>query len=91
MRLLTRGSQTSERVDLLMAFTRIESEFTVAAVKAHLVQGLRVARAASIHGMTHSNLNRVLDTLESVATHVERIKAHDFKTYNTAITNRISE
>lgn len=79
MKLLVRGSQSSERVDLLLRFTRIDNEYTIAAIKAHLVQGQRVTRAAYIHGMPASNLFRALNVLEQVAIDIERIKAHDFK------------
>lgn len=79
MKLLVRGSQTSERIDLLLRFTRIDNEYTIAAIKAHLVQGQRVTRAAYINGMPPSNLFRALSTLEKVAIDVERIKTLDLK------------
>lgn len=83
MRLLVQGSQSAERLALLLQLTRITSEPIIDALNDHLVRGYPDAFAAAANGVLQSNLKRALDGLEETAAIVEKIKEADWRHLRT--------
>ncbi|MBY0419385.1 MAG: adhesin biosynthesis transcription regulatory family protein [Pararheinheimera sp.] len=78
MRYLVQGGQTGERFDLLIQFTK-RQEPMAKAMRAYLVTGLSMARAADSAGVNVSHLSEALKALEKQAALVEQIKVHDLR------------
>lgn len=79
MKQLLQGMESREKVDCLLAQTKIESGPKVDAIYCHLVQGAGQSRAAIMHSVKQSKLSEVLTTLNEVAEHNERY--HELKVY----------
>lgn len=79
MRVLLSGGESECRVKLLLKLTRIVSPDIIAALHDHLVRGINDTAAATFNGVSDSNFNRALNTLNDVATIVEDIKNHDWQ------------
>ena len=79
MRILVQGSQSAERLELLLQLTKIASEDVKDALRDHLVRGMSDALAAAANGIKQSNLKRALDSLERTAAIVEKIKEADWR------------
>ncbi len=74
---LLAGTESLERVELLVSLTRINSFEIRAALKSHFVSGFPESTAAAVNGVDLSNLRRAVATLNSVAETVEKIKELD--------------
>lgn len=74
---LIRGTQTEERVDALLAFTKTTSEPTISAVKDYLVRGMRLSSAAALNGIDKSNLRTKLNSLDDVEEKHQTLKQID--------------
>ncbi len=79
MKQLLQGMESREKVDCLLAQTKIEQGPKVDAIYCHLVQGAGQSRAAILHGVKQSKLSEALTTLNEVAEHNERY--HELKVY----------
>lgn len=78
MNYLVQGGQDGERFDLLIQFTKRQGPMAKA-MRAYLVTGLSMARAADSAGVNLSHLSTALKKLEKQAALVEQIKLHDLK------------
>lgn len=83
MRYITQGGESSERYELLISLTRINSEDIKAALKDYLVTGLADATAAAVNGVPLSNFTRALKTLNDTAATVEKIKELDWARFKS--------
>jgi len=79
MRYLIQGSQTTERLELLLSLTRISSESVRDALSDYLVRGLSDSLAASANGVLLPNFTKALKSLDQVAATVEKIKEIDWR------------
>ncbi len=79
MKMLVRGLESAERVNLLLSLTRIESEQIIKALHDYLVNGRTDTGAAAINMIEQSNFNRALSKLNKVASTVEKIKEIDWE------------
>jgi len=79
MKMLVRGLESSERVNLLLTLTSIKSEPIIKALHDYLVSGRTDTGAAAINMVEQSNFNRALSKLNKVAGTVEEIKVIDWK------------
>jgi hypothetical protein len=75
---LIQGSESAERLQLLLRFTKISSPQIIAALKDHFVIGHQETRAAIRNGVKESNLTRAINTLEDVAHNAEMLKELDW-------------
>lgn len=78
MNYLVQGGQDGERFDLLIQFTKRQEPMSKA-LRAYLVTGLSMTRAADFGGVYLSHLSAALKDLEKDAELVEKIKEHDLK------------
>ena len=79
MKQLLQGMETREKVDCLLAQTKIAAGPKVDAIYYHLVQGAGQSRAAAAFRVKQSKGSEALDTLHAVAEHNERY--HELKVY----------
>lgn len=79
MKQLLQGMESREKVDCLLAQTKIEPGPKVDAIYYHLVQGAAQSRAAAFYHVKQSKLSEALTTLNEVAEHNERY--HELKVY----------
>ena len=79
MKYLYKGSQSQERLDVLLSFGKSTSEDIKSALSDHLVRGIGKANAATLNGVPGPNLTRALKRLEVTAGKVEKIKEHDWQ------------
>lgn len=79
MLFISRGSETRERMELLLKLTKITSENMISAIIDHYVNGLRQEHAALLNGIKQQNLNRTVKRLNELAGVVEQIKEIDWK------------
>ena len=80
MKYLVRGMESAERIDCLLAFTKIDSERKIEALHSHFVGGRAIGVAAALNEMTQSKLSNVIDTLNEIAGLCERfydVKQHE--------------
>ncbi|MFC4654357.1 PapB/FocB family fimbrial expression transcriptional regulator [Rheinheimera marina] len=91
MNYLTQGGETAERLNLLLALTKITSDDVKTALADYLVTGLSDATAANLNGLSHSNLKRALAKLQAVAATVEKIKELDWRHLKNAGKNQLTE
>ncbi|ASM53772.1 hypothetical protein PNIG_a1639 [Pseudoalteromonas nigrifaciens] len=77
MQYLFKGSQSQERLDMLLSFGKSTSEDIKSALSDYLVRGIGKTNAALLNGVKSPNLTRALKRLEATAGKVEKIKAHD--------------
>lgn len=82
MKQLIQGMESREKVDCLLAQTKIKQGPKVEAIYFHLVSGAQQSRAAMAFGVKQSKLSEALDTLNEVAEHNERY--HELKVYQPA-------
>ena len=78
MKMLVRGIEPQERVDLIMQLTKIGSENIKSALIDHLSKGLSENDAAMLNDVPQQNFNRALKRLNEVAAVVEKIKEFDW-------------
>jgi len=69
---------TIERVELLLSFTQITCEKSIAAIQEHLVQGEKLKHAASNHSVDYSNLHKRFKRVKAVGEIIEQIKIVDW-------------
>ena len=84
MKLLVKGIEPQERVNLIMQLTKIKSENIRSALIDHLSKGLSVNDAAMLNDVPQQNFNRALKRLNEVAAVVEKIKEFDWDKFNKA-------
>jgi selenocysteine lyase/cysteine desulfurase len=78
MKYLYKGSQSQERLDVLLSFGKSTSEDIKSALSDYLVRGINKTNAATLNGVPGPNLTRALKRLEVVAGKVERVKELDW-------------
>ena len=78
MKYLYRGSQSQERLDVLLSFGKSTSEDIKAALSDYLVRGISKTNAATLNGVPGPNFTRALKRLEVVAGKVEEVKELDW-------------
>lgn len=78
MKLLVKGIEPQERVNLIMKLTKIKSENIRSALIDHLSKGLSANDAAMLNDVPQQNFNRALKRLNEVAAVVEEIKEFDW-------------
>lgn len=78
MKYLYKGSQSQERLDVLLSFGKSTSEDIKSALSDHLVRGISKTNAATLNGVPGPNLTRALKRLEVVAGKVEEVKELDW-------------
>ena len=81
MKLLHAGNQTEESLNLILWFTKINSEDILKGLMLHLVNGWALDQAAQLSGCKQSNLSRAVDKLEAVTQQIELKKEYDYKLY----------
>ena len=79
MKQLLQGMESREKVDCLLAQTKIKPGPKVEAIYYHLVSGAGQSRAALAFSVKQSKLSEALATLNEVAEHNERY--HELKIY----------
>ena len=84
MNVLLAGSESQERVELLLKLTKI-SEQHAKAISMHLVTGVSEDYAAGVYSVNKSNLSRSLKALNETAKVVERIKEIDWAHLQTKV------
>ena len=73
------GSESPERIDLLVSLIGLRSPSQIGALRDHLVKGVPLDGAMVLNGVTNkSNLERDLDKINDIATTVEKIKEIDW-------------
>lgn len=77
MKYLFAGTQSKERLGLLLSVTKISSEDIKTALYDHLVCGFDVKNAALINDCAQQNVDRALSKLEKVAETFELLKELD--------------
>lgn len=78
MNVLIQGMESLERVNLLLALTRIDSEDVKSALIDYLTNGVDLKSAAELNDVKQQNFNRALKRINSVAYTVEKIKEIDW-------------
>lgn len=78
MKYLIQGGESTERLQLLLRFTKIESVAIISALTDHFVVGHQDTVAAIKNKVKKSNLSRAINTLEEVAHNAEMLKEHDW-------------
>lgn len=78
MKYLHKGSQSQERLDVLLSFGKSTSEDIKAALSDYLVRGISKTNAATLNGVPGPNLTRALKRLEVVVAKIEKIKELDW-------------
>ena len=78
MKMLVRGLEKKERVELLISLTKMSSETQKQAIIDHLVKGRSDTEAALLNDVSQSNFNRAISRLNKVAGIVEKIKDIDW-------------
>lgn len=78
MNYLVRGSQTKERLSMLLMLTKINSEDVTDALVDYLVNGHSLSVAADLNGVDRANLHRSITSLNEIAAIVEQIKDYDW-------------
>ena len=81
MRHVSVGSESLERLTLLLTMTGIRSESTIAALMDHLVTGVDLTTASVLNGVTKSNLERDIDKVNDVAAFVVAIEELDWEKF----------
>lgn len=84
MKMLVRGIEPQERVNLIMQLTKIGSENIRSALIDHLSKGLSENDAAMLNDVPQQNFNRALKRINEVAAVVEKIKEFDWDKFKKA-------
>ena len=79
MKYLVQGMESTRKINILLALTKIDSERKVKALHLHFVTGASVGDAARTYGMPQPNLSACIDTLNIIAGHCEEF--HELKVY----------
>jgi len=82
MKYLFAGTQSKERLELLLRPTKIKSECIKSALYDHLVSGFDVSNAASMNDIAQQNLDRALIKLEVIASIFEEVKELDEREFS---------
>ena len=85
MKYLFQGNMNLERFNILISLTSIKSEDKINALKAHLVDGRSEVGSYTLNGVDGSNFREALNTLNSVAEKVEKIKEIDLARFNLTL------
>lgn len=64
---LLQGGESEARLNLILSATKISSEPTIDALHDHLVKGIGDAAACALNGVSMSNFNRALKTVNEMA------------------------
>lgn len=75
---LYKGSQTTQRLNLLLQHVKIKSPNIIAALHDHLVNGSAANVAAALNQVPEPNLTRALNSLKKHAQITEQIKEYDY-------------
>lgn len=75
---LYKGSQTTQRLNLLLQHVKIKSPNIIAALHDHLVNGSAANVAAALNQVPEPNLTRALNSLKKHAEITEQIKEYDY-------------
>ncbi len=79
MNYIFKGSQTTERLNLLLSLCKISSEDIKTALSDYLVRGIDKKSAALLNGVPAPNFSRALNQLNAKAEVVEEIKELDWQ------------
>lgn len=79
MNYLFKGTQTAERLNLLLSLCKISSADIKAALGDYLVRGIDKKSAALLNGVPAPNFSRALSQLNAKAEVVELIKEIDWQ------------
>lgn len=79
MNYIFKGSQTIERLNLLLSLCKISSEDIKAALSDYLVRGIDKKSAALLNGVPPPNFSRALNQLNAKAEVIEKIKELDWR------------
>ncbi|MBY6104868.1 adhesin biosynthesis transcription regulatory family protein [Ferrimonas balearica] len=79
------GSQSKERLALLLSLTRIDSDEIQMALTDHLVRGASEIDAAEMNGVSRSNLTRALNKVRKVAATVHAIEDLDWARFKESV------
>ncbi len=79
MKQLVPGMETREKIDCLLALTKIEDGPKIDAIYYHMVDGAAQSRAAVAYGVKQSKLSEAVATLNKVAGLCERF--HELKVH----------
>ena len=88
MKYLLPGSESKERVKLLLKLTKMNSEAVRSAVLDHLCKGHSERNTAELNGVPLQNFNRAMLRLNELAGVVEEIKALDWERFKS---NQLSD
>ena len=78
MKYLHKGSQSQERLDVLLSFGKSTSENIKAALSDYLVRGISKTNAATLNGVKGPNFTRALKRIEIIAGKIEKVKELDW-------------
>ena len=78
LKLMTRGSQSAERLEVLIRRTNIRSSNIKKGVYKYLVDGLSLGNAAGCSGIADGNLRKAINSIEDAAVDIEKIKDIDW-------------
>ena len=76
---LFKGTQTPERLNLLLSLCKISSEDIKTSLSDYLVRGIDKKSAALLNGVPAPNFSRALNQLNAKAEVVEKIKEIDWQ------------
>lgn len=78
MRVISRGSESKERFDLLLSQSGITSGNSIGALYDHLVKGSSISVACVLNSMSTSNLERDVLKINDIALFVVAIENYDW-------------
>ena len=84
------GCEEVEKIDILIGFTKIDSDEKIEALKKHLVDGMNLTAAAAFAQTDVSNLRKSLATLEYAAQGVEELKEMAWPDYQMTRFKKVS-
>lgn len=87
MKYLISGSEPQKRVELIISFTKMDSEDMHQAIIDHLTKGFTVSQSAKINGVAQSNLNRDIIKLNVIAGKIEAVKVLDWVKFNKSVSD----
>ena len=74
MKYLIAGGETKEGINLLLVFTKIESEQLIDAIYDHFCKNYSAKDAADLNDVPRQNVARAIKTLNKIAGQVEDVK-----------------
>lgn len=81
MRVISKGSETTKRLTLLLTQSGIKSENTIGALHDHLVKGHSVSASAALNSVSTSNLERDIAKINNIAEFVVKMQDHDWERF----------